>query len=214
MPVQLVIGDKRYSSWSLRAALALELTGAVYSERMVWLNKPGSKQKMLEHSAAAKVPVLKIEDGGRPLVIADSLAIIEYLAERFPAARLWPTDNVARAIARSACAQMHSGFAALRTHLPMDLQRDASLSAVPLEALADIQRIIAIWAECRTLATESGPYLFGRLSAADAYFAPVAVRLRGYRVELPAEAAAYVEAIYQWPAFMAWRQAALEEKNS
>ena len=153
------------------------------------------------------MPLLKTEHG----TIADSLAIIEYLAERFPDAGLWPQDIAARAQARSACAQMHSGFMGLRSHMGFDLRRDAALDVIPADAQADIDRIVALWAECRTAAVESGPYLFGKLSVADAFFAPVAVRLRTYRVALPAEAAAYVETIYQWPAFQRWQKAGLEE---
>lgn len=208
MSYHLVIGDKRYSSWSLRAALALDLAGVEYTEQLIKLNQPDSRQRMLEHSPTAKVPVLDSEHGS----IADTLAIAEYLAEQFPARQLWPQDTAARAQARSACAQMHSGFAALRTNLPMDLQRDAAHDALPADAEADIQRMLALWDECRAASTEPGPYLFGRVTLADAFFAPVATRLRTYRIELSAENAAYVETIYQWPAFMAWHKAGLEEQ--
>lgn len=207
MSLHLIIGDKLYSSWSLRAALALELTGERYTEQLIRLNQPDSRQQMLEHSSAGKVPVLKGEHG----VVADSLAIIEYLNDRFPDACLWPADIVVRAFARSACAQMHSGFFGLRGNLPFDLSRDQALVPMPDEAQADIERMVALWAECRAMATENGPFLFGRLTLADAFFAPVAVRLRTYRVALPADALAYIEAIYQWPAFQAWQRAALEE---
>lgn len=207
MSLQLVIGDKRYSSWSLRAALTLDLTGAPYDEVMIVLNQPDSRAKMLKHSPTGKVPLLMTEHG----TIADSLAIAEYLAESYPAAQLWPADHRARAVARSACAQMHSGFVGLRTHLPMDLARDQALDSLPADAATDIQRMLALWAECRIAKTEEGPFLFGKAGIADAYFAPVAVRLRTYHVELPADAAAYVEAIYQWPAFKAWQEAGLRE---
>ena len=162
---------------------------------------------ILQYSATGKVPLLQTAHG----TIADSLAIAEYLNEQFPAAQLWPADIAARAQARSACAQMHSGFVGLRANLPFDLSRDQALQPMPEQAQVDLERMSALWAECRAVATESGPYLFGRLSLADAFFAPVAVRLRTYRVALSAEDAAYVEAIYQWPAFKAWQQAGLEE---
>lgn len=207
MSLHLIIGDKRYSSWSLRGALALELTGAEYTELLIKLNQPDTRRLVLEHSPTGKVPLLTTEHG----TIADSLAIAEYLNERFPAAQLWPADITARAQARSACAQMHSGFFGLRGNLPFDLSRDQALVPMPAEAQADIERMTALWAECRAVATEAGPYLFGRLSLADAFFAPVAVRLRTYQVALPADAAAYVEAIYQWPAFQAWQKAGLAE---
>lgn len=209
MSYQLIIGDKLYSSWSLRAALALELAGASYDETLIKLNQPDTRQRLLEHSPTAKVPLLKSEHG----VIADSLAIAEYLAERYPHANLWPTDIAARAQARSACAQMHSGFFALRGNMPFDLSRDEALETVPLDVQVDIDRIVALWSECRLAAKEAGPYLFGRVSLVDAFFAPIALRLRTYRVEVPAEAAAYIETIYQWPAFQAWQKAGLAERE-
>lgn len=207
MSFHLIIGDKRYSSWSLRGALALELTGAAYTEELIKLNQPDTRQLLLKHSPTGKVPLLKTEHG----TIADSLAIAEYLVERFPDADLWPRDIAARAQARSACAQMHSGFFGMRGNMPFDLRRDAPLSPMPPEAQADIERMLALWSECRGAATEPGPFLFGRVSLADAFFAPIAVRLRTYQVELPAVDAAYVETIYQWPAFKAWQKAGLEE---
>ncbi|WP_277589476.1 glutathione S-transferase [Pseudomonas chlororaphis] len=207
MNLHLIIGDKLYSSWSLRAALALELAGATYTEELIKLNQPDTRELILKHSPTGKVPLLKTEHG----TIADSLAIAEYLVERFPEAELWPRDVAARAQARSACAQMHSGFFGLRGNLPFDLSRDAALSPMPPEAQADIERMLALWAECRAAATEPGSFLFGRVSLADAFFAPIAVRLRTYRVALPAVDAAYVETIYQWPAFKAWQKAGLEE---
>lgn len=209
MSYHLIIGDKLYSSWSLRGALALELAGVRYEETLVKLNQPDTRQRLLAFSATGKVPLLKSEHG----VIADSLAIAEYLNEQHPAARLWPEDVAARAQARSACAQMHSGFFALRGAMPFDLARDEALEHIPLDVQVDIDRIVALWSECRLAAKDSGPFLFGRPTLADAFFAPVAVRLRTYRVEVPAEAAAYIETIYQWPAFQAWQQAGLAERE-
>ncbi|WP_405122998.1 glutathione S-transferase family protein [Pseudomonas sp. M20] len=209
MSLHLIIGDKLLSSWSLRAALALELTGAPYSEELIKLGKPDTRALLLKHSPTAKVPLLQTARG----TIADSLAIAEYLAEQFPSEQLWPTDIFARAQARSACAQMHSGFFAMRNHMPFNLNHDAPLNPVPPEVKVDIERMLALWAECRAAATESGPYLFGRVSLADAFFAPIAVRLRTYQVQLPAADEAYVETVYQWPAFKAWQKAGLEELN-
>ncbi|MGH8382641.1 glutathione S-transferase [Pseudomonas sp.] len=209
MNYHLIIGDKLYSSWSLRAALALELAGATYDETLIKLNQPDTRARLLEYSATAKVPLLKCEHG----LIADSLAIAEYLAERHPEANLWPTDVAARAQARSACAQMHSGFFALRGNMPFDLSRDQALENMPLDVQVDIDRIVALWSECRLAAKQAGPFLFGTPSLADAFFAPIAVRLRTYRVEVPAQAAAYIETIYQWPAFQAWQKAGLAERE-
>ncbi|WP_220813942.1 glutathione S-transferase family protein [Pseudomonas paralcaligenes] len=207
MPLKLVIGDKNYSSWSLRGALALDLTGAPYEEIAVRLFQPNSRSQLLAHSPAGKVPVLLTEEGP----VWDSLAIAEYLAERFPEAHLWPRGQYARALARSVCAEMHSGFVALRSHMSMDLARDQALAGIPAEAQADIDRVSRLWADCRQRFGQDGPFLFGHASIADAFFAPVAARLRSYRVALPDEAAAYVETIYQWPAFQRWYQAALQE---
>ncbi|AZV28671.1 MULTISPECIES: glutathione S-transferase family protein [Pseudomonas] len=210
MSLHLIIGDKLLSSWSLRAALALELTGAPYTEELVKLGKPDTRERLLSHSPTAKVPLLKTARG----TVADSLAIAEYLAEQFPSEQLWPTDIAARAQARSACAQMHSGFFAMRNHMPFNLSHDAPLNPVPPEVKVDVERMLALWAECRAVATEPGPYLFGRVSLADAFFAPIAVRLRTYQVKLPADDEAYVETVYQWPAFKAWQKAGLEELQS
>ena len=208
MSLVLVIGNKTYSSWSLRAALAMELAEAPYSEVLIALDRADSRARILEHSPTGKVPLLKTEEGP----VWDSLAIGEYLAESFPEAYLWPRGEYARAVARSVCAEMHSGFAALRTHLPMDLKRDQALDAIPAEAETDIRRICELWAECRARFGQDGPYLFGHASLADAFFAPVAARLRSYQVSLPETAAAYVDTIYQWPAFQRWYQAAQEEQ--
>ena len=205
--MQLVIGDKNISSWSLRAALVMELTGAPYEQVLVRLDQADTRTRILEHSPTGKVPLLKTAAGP----IWDSLAIAEYLAETFPEAHLWPCGEYARALARSVCAEMHSGFVALRTHLPMDLRRDQALAIVPDDAQLDIQRICSLWAECRSSFGQDGPFLFGHASIADAFYAPVASRLRSYRVELPDVAAAYVETIYQWPAFQRWLQAARQD---
>jgi glutathione S-transferase len=209
MALQLVVGDKNYSSWSLRAALAVELTGAACDEVPEPLFQPDSRARLLHHSPTGKVPVLLTEQGP----IWDSLAIAEYLAERYPEAQLWPRDDYARAVARSVCAEMHSGFVALRSHLPMDLARDQALAEVPADAAADIARVCALWADCRARFGDSSEFLFGQPGIADAFYAPVAARLRSYRVQLPPPAAAYVESIYRWPAFQRWYQAALTESR-
>lgn len=207
MSLHLIIGDKRYSSWSLRPWLVLEMTGAPFTDQVIRLNQPDTRANILKYSPTGKVPALQCEH----CTIIDSLAICEYLVERFPDAGLWPSDTAARAQARSACAQMHSGFVSLRSNMPMDLRQDQALEVIPVDTQNDIDRIVELWAECRTAAAESGPFLFGKPSIADAFFAPVAIRLRSYRVELPEEALKYIETIYQWPAFKRWQQAGLEE---
>jgi glutathione S-transferase len=207
MSLHLIIGDKRYSSWSMRPWLVLKMLGVPFTEQIIRLNQPDTRTLILEHSPTGKVPALKGEHG----TIVDSLAIAEYLAELFPSANLWPRDPAARAQARSAVAQMHSGFGSLRSNMPMDLRRDEALEVISVETQDDIERMIALWAECRTASGVNGPFLFGEPGIVDAFFAPVALRLRTYHVELPAEAAAYVDTIYQWPAFKSWQQAGLEE---
>ncbi|MBD8705196.1 glutathione S-transferase family protein [Pseudomonas sp. CFBP 13711] len=207
MSLRLIIGDKRYSSWSLRPWLALALTGETFTDQVIRLNQADTTRLILEHSPTGKVPALKCEHG----TIVDSLAICEYLAERFPDAGLWPAEVAARAQARSACAQMHSGFVGLRSRLPMDLRQDEALEVIAVEAQADIDRMVALWRECRAVSGVSEGFLFGTPGIVDAFFAPVAVRFRTYRVELPADAAAYVETIYQWPEFKRWQKAGLEE---
>ena len=211
----LILGNKAYSSWSLRGWLLLKRSGARFEERVVPLDRPGFKAEILAHSPSGRVPALV---AGK-LTIWDSLAIAEYLHERHPEAGLWPEDPAARAMARSVTAEMHAGFSALRERLPMDLKRaprapggcdtgDAALSA-------DIARIAEIWTDCRSRAPShapgGGPFLFGKFCAADAFYAPVATRLRGYGVALEGAAAAYRDALLAWPDLVAWTEAAQAE---
>ncbi len=203
----LVIGNKNYSSWSLRAWLALRQNGVAFDEELVRLSEPGSREALLAHSPAGKVPVLK--HGER--VVWDSLAILEYLAELLPEARLWPEDGDARTLARCIAAEMHSGFGALRAHMPMNLRKSLPGRGRAPGVADDIARITAIWRECRARYGGGGPFLFGRFSAADAMYAPVATRFRTYAVEIDPVSGAYVEAIHRLPAFAAWHAAALEE---
>ena len=205
--LSIILGNKAYSSWSLRGWLMLEVTGAPFDETVIPLDRPESKAAILAQSPAGRVPVLKA-DG---LTIWDSLAIGEYLAERFPDAGLWPADVEARAIARSVSAEMHAGFEALRRDMPMDLKQDRPGQGHTPEALADAARIAEIWAECRDRFGAGGPFLFGDFSIADAMYAPVVTRLRTYGVPLDAGAAAYVAAVLDWPAMRRWKEAALAE---
>ena len=211
----LVIGDKNISSWSLRPWLALKVSGIPFAEEGVRLRQPESKQAILRHSPSGKVPALKA--GGE--VVWDSLAILEFLAERHPEKRLWPEDRAARAASRSISAEMHAGFATLRNEMPMDLL--ARLPAPPIgEALAsDISRIVAIWQAARARFGASGPFLFGAFSNADAMYAPVATRFRTYGVELArfgddGSAAAYAAAILAVPATAEWTEGATADVRS
>lgn len=205
----LVIGNKNYSSWSLRPWLALKATGQAFAEVLIPLRQPDSKAKILSHSAAGKLPVLKHGD----LLVWDSLAICEYIAETWPEAKLLPEDRRARAVARSVMSEMHSGFAALRRDLPMDICRLGKAPGIASdETRLDIARIQQIWQDCRGRFGEDGDFLFGRFSLADCMYAPVATRLRSYGVPLDAVSAAYVDAIYALPIMQEWIAAAAKEE--
>lgn len=205
--ITIVLGNKRYSSWSLRPWLALKHTGAAFDEVVIPLYRDGSKEQILRHSPAGKVPILK-QDG---VTVWESLAICEYLADRFPAAGLWPADPAARARARSVSTEMHGGFAALRQNLPMDLSRQGGDPARVAAAQADIDRVAQIWRDCRAEHGADGPFLFGQFTNADAMYAPVVCRFRIYGVTLDPVCAAYVDAVMDLPAMREWTAAAAEE---
>lgn len=200
----LVVGTKRYSSWSLRPYLALKQAGLPFDEVVIKLRQPDTKTHILEHSPSGKVPLLKDGD----LLVWDSLAICDYVAELACAVPLWPESKAARAVARSVSAEMHSGFVPLRQNLPMDLAQDFPLPELPEEAQADIARIQSLWEDCRQRFGAAGPFLFGRWSIADAMYAPVATRFKTYGVPLSPVAQAYVEATYVLPAMVEWIAAA------
>jgi len=203
----LVIGNKNYSSWSLRAWLALEHAGAAYREVVVPLGHPDTHARLLEHSPSARVPVLV--QGG--VTVWDSLAICEHLAELFPAAHLWPEDTGARVVARSVSAEMHSSFAALRSCMPMNVRaRMPGLGRTPA-SLRDIERVRALWTDCRQRFGHGGPFLFGRFSIADAAYAPVVFRFRTYDVALGETERAYCDAMLALPAMKKWEQQAAAE---
>jgi glutathione S-transferase len=207
----ITLGNKNYSSWSLRGWLALKQTGAAFDEIVIPLDRPDTKGKLLAASGSARVPVLRHGE----LTVWDSLAIGEYLAELFPEAGLWPAASEARAVARAVTAEMHAGFAALREHLPMDLRgrdpaRGRKAGAMPAVA-GDIARIAEIWEDCRTRFGGAGDFLFGGFSLAEAAYAPVASRFVSYGIELPKVAAAYRDAVMAWPAMGEWLAAAREE---
>jgi glutathione S-transferase len=198
----LVVGNKNYSSWSLRAWLAMKVLGIPFQEERIPLYGEKSKREILMHSPAGKVPVLIDGD----LHVWDSLAILEYLAEREP--RIWPADARLRARARSISAEMHSGFRNLRQHMSMNIrQRHPGKGRTP-ESLADVRRVVEIWSECR------GPFLFGPFCGADAMYAPVVLRFRTYDVELPPVCRAYADAMLALPAMQAWSCDAERETES
>lgn len=196
----LVIGNKAYSSWSLRPWLLMKEAGIGFEETRISLYQKGAKESLLRHSGAGKVPVLRHGD----LTVWDSLAICEYLAERHPGKRLWPADAAARAHARSISAEMHSGFSNLRNQMPMNVRRRILNRAITPEASVDISRIKAIWEECLGRFAGTGPFLFGEFSIADAMYAPVVSRFHTYGVELSGTADAYARNILALPAFRQW----------
>lgn len=206
--MKLIVGNKNYSSWSLRPWLAMKVAGIGFSEVRIPLYGPGSKEQILAFSPAGKVPCLM--DGG--LAIWDSLAICEYLAEKTPA--LWPADPAARAVARSVSAEMHSGFQSLRSHMSMNIRKRYPDKGRTPEVLAEIARIVAMWSDCRGRFGTEGPFLFGRFSIADAMYAPVVLRFRTYAVELPAVCQAYADAVIALPAMQEWMEAARAETES
>ncbi len=204
----LVIGNKNYSSWSMRPWIALRATGISFDEVLIPLyTGDADKRRILAFTEAGKVPVLVDGD----VTIWDSLAIIEYAAERFPKAQLWPDDVAARAHARSVSAEMHSGFAALRSECGMNIHRPVGPKPLSDAAKADIARIQQIWTACRQRYGRGGPYLFGAFSAADAMFAPVVHRFRTYAIELDSIAEGYMAVMQALPAFHEWTEAALAE---
>ena len=203
----LVIGNKNYSSWSLRPWLAMRQAGIAFDEVVIPLYRPESKAALLAQSPAGKVPVLRHGDR----VVWDSLAIMEYLAEALPGAGLWPDDPAARALARCVSAEMHAGFQALRGGMPMSLREHLPGQGRSDAVAADIARVTAIWRECRERFGEPGPFLFGRFSIADAMYAPVATRFRTYAVELDPVCRKYADAILALPSFLEWQAAAEEE---
>ncbi len=208
MALKLVIGNKNYSSWSMRPWMALRASSIAFEEVFIPLyTGVADKQRILAFTHSGKVPALIDGD----VTVWDSLSIIEYLAEGFPEKQLWPEHRDRRAHARSISAEMHSGFAALRNECGMNLHRPVGAIALSAEARADIARIEQIWIECRQRHGTSGPFLFGSFCAADAMFAPVVHRFRTYAIELAPEAQGYMETMMSLPAFQEWTRAGLAE---
>jgi len=203
----IYIGNKNYSSWSLRSWLMLKQAGAPFTEVLIPLRGATTRSEIMRHSPSGRVPALRHGD----VTVWDSLAIGEYLAEIFPAGRLWPEDPRARAMARAVSAEMHSGFSALRSHLPMNMRSSFPNRGVTPEAQADINRITAAWRDCRKRFGEGGAFLFGDLTIADAMYAPVVSRFRTYKIELDEEAQRYGEAVWALPALQEWLAAARNE---
>lgn len=205
----LVIANKAYSSWSLRPWLALRMAGLAFEEVVIPLRQPETKAEIAKHSGAGKVPVL--HDGG--ITVWESLAILEYIAERAPEAGLWPVEIHARAAARAISAEMHAGFTALRSQMPMNVRASLPGRGRTPEVAAEIARITEIWRSCRTRFGDAGPFLFGRFTNADAMFAPVVTRFRTYGVEAEVDdvSKAYIASVLSLPPMLEWVAAAKVE---
>jgi glutathione S-transferase len=208
--MQLVIGNKNYSSWSMRPWLLMTELGISFEEERLSFNDPEWKARARRFAPTGMVPVLV--DG--ELTIWDTLAIVEYLAERYPGQGVWPAVAAARARARSITAEMHAGFSALRNAMPMNCELRVTMRPLDRAVRADIARVCAIWADCRAqVAPGGGAYLFGAFSAADAFYGPVVRRFVSYGAELPAAAQEYVATMEALPAMRAWMAGALAEKE-
>lgn len=210
--LRLVIGNKTYSSWSLRAWLGLKMSGLAFEETVIPMETEEWERARGEIAPSGRVPCLY--DG--ELRIWESLAILEYLAEKAPQARLWPADPAARALARAVACEMHAGFAALRTAMPMNVRRSLPGRGREAGVEADILRVTELWRDCRQRFGQSGalaegPFLFGDFTVADAMFAPVASRFTTYDVELEPTSRNYVAAIMGLPAMAEWVEAARAE---
>jgi glutathione S-transferase len=206
--MKLLIGNKNYSSWSMRPWMAARAAGIPFEEEVVWLRQPDTAERIRAVCPSGKVPALV--DGAT--VVFESLAILEYLAERAPA--LWPEDGQARAHARSISSEMHGGFAALRGRCPMNIKRVPKAVEPGREVEANIDRIVEIWTDCRTRFGAGGPFLFGRFTNADAMFAPVVNRFHAYDIPVPAAAKTYMEAMMATDAWIEWQRDALAENRS
>ncbi len=215
--MQLVIGNKNYSSWSMRPWVLMKQAGIPFEEVMLRFDaftpESAFKQRLAGLTPAGRVPVLIDDDG---FAVWDTLAIAETLAERFPDKKLWPADAQARARARSVCAEMHSGFGALRSHFPMNIEArlpeiGAQVMAEQPGVRADLARIVAMWREL--LNAHGGPLLFGEFSIADAFYAPVVMRLASYAPPLPEDIRAYMARVQALSGVAAWVEGALAEQD-
>jgi glutathione S-transferase len=207
MGLKLIIGNKNYSSWSLRPWIAMKVAGIAFDEEVISLSATDFKARLSKVSGTGKVPALLDGD----VHVWESLAILEYVAEKYPHARLWPADPAPRALARAIAAEMHAGFAPLRRHLPMNMWRPVIPRQLIPEVKANVRRIEEMWVDCRTHYGAGGAFLFGPFGAADAMYAPIVSRFHTYAVEVGEAARAYMAAVMALPAWGEWRAAALAE---
>jgi glutathione S-transferase len=208
MALHLTIGNKNYSSWSFRPWIALKVAAIPFDETVIPIHHAGSREKFLALSPAGKVPILR--DGA--VIVWESLAILEYVAEKFPDAGLWPGEAAARAHARALASEMHAGFVPLRRQCPMNMWRPVKKLELGPETAANVTRIDAMWSDCRARFGHGGPFLFGRFGAADAMYAPVVSRLHTYGIEVSAVSGAYIQSMMALPAWQEWYAAALREE--
>jgi glutathione S-transferase len=206
-PLHLIIGNKAYSSWSLRPWIAMKMNGLAFQETLICLKQPDTSAQIAKYSFAGKVPVLK--HGKR--TIWESLAILDYLADTFPEKAWWPKDPDAKALARSVAAEMHSGFSTLRTHMGFNARRDLKGLGRAPGVDVDIARIVTLWNDARAHFGKGGPFLFGTFTNADAMYAPVVSRFKTYGVELDPVAQAYCDAVLSLPAMQQWYAEAAAE---
>jgi glutathione S-transferase len=208
MGLRLIIGNKNYSSWSLRPWIAMKAAGIDFGEVVIAIYRADSKAQLLAYSPAGKVPILIDDD----MYVWESLAILEYLADKFPAAGLWPADTRTRSHARAISTEMHAGFVALRRACPMNCRRPVKARSLEADVIQDVRRIDAMWADCRSRFGQGGPFLFGRFTAADAMYAPIVSRLETYAIEVSPVSRAYMTAVSGLPAMQEWRAAARAEE--
>ncbi len=207
MNATLIIGNKNYSTWSLRAWLLLREAGIEFEEHRIALDVEDTLSQIAEFTDAGRVPVLILDE----CTIWDTLAIAETVAERWPEKHLWPADPDARAHARSISAEIHSGFETLRNSMPMNCRAMGRKVPLPDNLTADIDRVIAIWSDCHKRYSADGDWLFGQFGIADAMFAPVVLRFRTYGINLPESAASYATRLLESPAMQEWLAAAETE---
>jgi glutathione S-transferase len=207
MALKLIIGNKNYSSWSMRPWIAMKVASIPFEETVISLNAPDFNQVVGPVSGTGKVPVL-IDGDHR---IWESLAILEYLAEKFPNAKLWPSEAYARAYARVVATEMHSGFQALRKNCPMNFWLPIKSRPQPSDVMDNVRRIDSLWTECRKRFGQGGPFLFGTFGAADAMYAPIVARLNTYGLGVGEVSRTYMDTIMALPAWGEWRAAALKE---
>jgi len=207
--LKLIIGNKNYSSWSFRPWIALKAAGIPFDEEVISLYVEGGREQILKHSPAGKVPILIDRD----VRVWESLAILEYLADKFPTAGLWPSDAAARAHARSIATEMHGGFPALREECGMNFWRPPGKRILSAVAQANIARVQEIWSGARATYGTGGPFLFGKFTAADAMYAPIVQRFATYEIDVSTPVKAYMQATMMLPAWQEWRRAALRESR-